>query len=342
MKAQLRFLFAALSLIALASVLAGCGSGSSSSIYMNLYQRASWQQIVGGRLAFASRGGNGLLYVYNVTDTGGGLTLLTPSFNQSPPLNVLEGGFNPVYSPNGNTIAFVSRRGGANNASQTIYSMSAANGDQSTVTTPLSPLPNDSNVANGADDQPNWSPDGATIIYSSTRNNGVGSLRSVPAGGGAPVTIMQDGNDNQWPCFNPQNANEIVLQSDKGLSGVIDPLTGNPATGIFIFDRTQPLSGTNPRRIAQAASSTVTDGAPSWSPDGSMIAFHSDRAGDFDIWVYIVASDTSVQVTSDARSDGYPVWNLDSTRLGFTRNRELWTVGADGSNPVQLTKVFQQ
>ncbi len=45
-------------------------------------------------------------------------------------------------------------------------------------------------------------------------------------------------------------------------------------------------------------------------------------------------------LTSDARSDGFPVWNNSGTRFAFTRDRELWTMAADGTDAKQLTRRY--
>ena len=99
------------------------------------------------------------------------------------------------------------------------------------------------------------------------------------------------------------------------------------------------ISGTSFSKVAESA---YSDGAPSWNPAGTKIAFHSDRAGDFDIWVIDSGGSNLTQLTSDTRSDGYPIWNSDGTRIAFTRDRELWSVlAADGSDPVRITRRYQ-
>jgi Tol biopolymer transport system component len=340
MKAQVRMLVVVIALIATVAVLTGCGSGSGGTVFLNVFGRSSWQPTAGGKLCLASMGGNGLLYLYTIGADGSSQILITPSFNQNPPVNVLEGGSQPAFSPNGLNIAFVSRRGGLLNASQTLYMIPTLTGDRSTLTTPLVPITNDSNTTEGSDAQPNWSPDGLTIIYSSTRVNGVGSLRTVvpTTAPVAPSNLLVDGNDNQFPCYNPQDVNQFVFQSNAGLTGAPDSLTGLPRTGIFIS------TGGVIQRILPAPAETTdrfTYGAPSWSPDGTKIAFHTDRAGDYDLWVYTVAGGALTHITSDSRSDGFPVWNIDGSALAFTRDRELWTCNADGTNQQRLSQRFQ-
>jgi len=80
------------------------------------------------------------------------------------------------------------------------------------------------------------------------------------------------------------------------------------------------------------------DGAPSWSPDGTRIAFRRDGEG-----IFVVNADGSglVKLTSD-RSDSDPDWSPDGTRIAFMRvsgaNRsDIYAMGADGSAVTQLT-----
>ena len=107
---------------------------------------------------------------------------------------------------------------------------------------------------------------------------------------------------------------------------------------IFVADS----NGTNIRRITN---NSVLDDQPTWSPDGTRIAFRSLRSGYSDIWVMNADGTNLRNVTgSDVRIGGpyaqHPTWSLDGTRLIFdftdtvtpTRSK-LLEVSADGSNP---------
>jgi Tol biopolymer transport system component len=81
---------------------------------------------------------------------------------------------------------------------------------------------------------------------------------------------------------------------------------------------------------------------PVFSPDGSKIAFNSDRAGTVDIWVMDADGSNPVQVTrfeNDSLDDYHPTWSPDGEQIAFIRGEvppgaagKLWVIDADGSN----------
>ncbi len=107
----------------------------------------------------------------------------------------------------------------------------------------------------------------------------------------------------------------------------------------------------------------IYDIYPQWSPDGSLIAFTSTRAGEFDVWTVRPDGSGLTNLTPEVaeagildNSDMLPKWSPNGQRLAFLSTREaslnldedtaidnllgandLWIMDADGSNQVNLT-----
>ena len=80
---------------------------------------------------------------------------------------------------------------------------------------------------------------------------------------------------------------------------------------------------------------------PSWSPDGSAIAFHKFIANQ--IVVLTIATGQEHQLTSGSDQNQCPMWSPDGTRIAFfriaatdTQGYPLFVMGADGTNPTRL------
>jgi Tol biopolymer transport system component/predicted Ser/Thr protein kinase len=78
--------------------------------------------------------------------------------------------------------------------------------------------------------------------------------------------------------------------------------------------------------LAKAAKVTTAMGAedmPSWSPDGRTLAYESDQAGNFDIWVTQVGYPQAVNRTADCPDDDFqPNWSPDGQWIVFFSKRE--------------------
>jgi len=90
-----------------------------------------------------------------------------------------------------------------------------------------------------------------------------------------------------------------------------------------------PGSGTA-GRVWRITDDAGDDDWPSWSPDGTRIAFQSDRSGNQDIWLVNVDGSGLVQLTHDPADDLHPAWSPDGTRIAFTStrsgDREIWVI----------------
>jgi Tol biopolymer transport system component/DNA-binding winged helix-turn-helix (wHTH) protein len=75
---------------------------------------------------------------------------------------------------------------------------------------------------------------------------------------------------------------------------------------------------------------------PALSPDGSLLAYASDRggAGGFDVWVQPVGGADSLRLTNDSADEAEPSFSPDGSEIVFSRrDTGLYVIGALGGHP---------
>lgn len=85
-----------------------------------------------------------------------------------------------------------------------------------------------------------------------------------------------------------------------------------------------------------------TDRHPALSPDGTRVAFESDRGGQPDIWVIRVNGTDLRQITNHPAEDAWPTWSPSGDRIAFSSTRddaqgEIYTVSANGGAVTRIT-----
>ncbi len=95
-------------------------------------------------------------------------------------------------------------------------------------------------------------------------------------------------------------------------------------------------------QIALAATvRPASDGRPAWSPDGTRLAFQSDRSGNWEIYVLQADGSKGIRLTNHADADMAPAWSPEGKRLAFQSDRgggwNLYTMNAaDGTEVTRL------
>jgi Tol biopolymer transport system component len=86
---------------------------------------------------------------------------------------------------------------------------------------------------------------------------------------------------------------------------------------------------------------SASDSSPSWSLDGNRIVFHSNRDGNWEIYVMNADGSNQTRLTDNPVDDGAPSWSPHDQKIAFASerdgNEEIYTMNADGSNLMRLT-----
>ncbi|HYP00266.1 MAG TPA: tetratricopeptide repeat protein, partial [Pyrinomonadaceae bacterium] len=117
------------------------------------------------------------------------------------------------------------------------------------------------------------------------------------------------------------------------------------ATGAFFYARRSTNSiaatvGTTPVRLT---TEIAHDWHPDYSPDGTRIAFASNRDGSTEIYTMRADGSDVRRLTYNTTEDDCPTWSHDGTKIAFQSRRdgqmEIYVMDADGSNQRNLTNA---
>ena len=242
----------------------------------------------GTRLAFASRrntAAEGSSNIVTMPAEGGELTAVTND-------NFLN--WNPVWSPEGAHLFYVSNRGGSPNIWRVAIDERSGRvrGEPQAVTTPASIVGHLS-----------ISPDGKHLSYSAvTETQNIEKVRFDPIKGeivGEPQLVTTGSRFWANPDPSPDGMHVAVYSQ-------IAP------EGDLYISRTDGSGA-----LRQLTDGPAVDRVPRWSPDGQWIATFSDRTKQLQVWMIRADGSDLRQVTTEPSS--IVAWSPDGRRMAVAR-----------------------
>jgi dipeptidyl aminopeptidase/acylaminoacyl peptidase len=243
----------------------------------------------------------------------------------------------PRVSPDGKTVAFVVTRidKKANEYRSAVWICPT---DGSVPARPFT-------AGSKRDHSARWSPDGRSIAFVSNRDAEAGHLYVISLDGGEPRRITELKTEPSEPAWSPDGSRIAFAarvpdpaydESDDRkrkprrftrLQYKLDSVgwTGDRPTRIFVV----PSDGS--REPVQITDGDGPDGSPSWSPDGTRIAFvsarheHWDTEPARDIFVAdALTGSTPELLTSTDGSCSGPSWSPDGDKIAYRYNPGIW------------------
>jgi len=216
-----------------------------------------------------------------------------------------------TWSPDGKRIAFHASASGTGRLVSGLPGAAAADSDIFVLSVGdfLKKRARPKNITNNpaaVDDDPDWSPKGGRIAFTShaatdDHNNAVTAEIYVtdPDGKGKPVRLTDNAEEERAPSWSP-DGRRIVYCCRKG-----DPVReGGPGSfEICVMN----ADGTGQARLTN---NTIGDLTPTWSPDGTKIMFHRRVGGRGQFQLFMINADGTGehQVTHPPGLSGFPNW----------------------------------
>lgn len=233
-----------------------------------------------------------------------------------------------------------------------------------------------------------WSPDGKYLSFLSAREGGKPQVWLLDRRGGEAVRLtdtVQGVDDFEW---SPDSTRLVLVLRDpkpEDIEAAKNREKPAPATPPrpktpppFVIDRLQFKRDTvgyldrrrahlyvfnvSAKTTTQITSGDFDDSEPAWSPDGTSLAFSSNRTPDADAnykaHIWVVAADNTdqgahlTQVTPDPGPDSAPAWSPDGKWIAYVteldphlfyyNTRHLGVVPSAGGQAKVLTLAFDR
>jgi Tol biopolymer transport system component len=272
----------------------------------------------------------------------------------------LAGSREPVFSPDGKSLAYTTTPGGSNTSTLWTIALAAdgkPHGSPRQVT--FSKL--------GAN-YPVWTTDGREIIFeegtpnssgaiSRVEPDGKGKVRKIPGLGytSGPIALSRNGrmafsrggiDHDIWRYdlkggepprkFIASTAYDSSAEYSQDGRRIVFSSNRSGSRELWVCD----AEGGNPAQITHFGGPVA--GTPHWSPDGRQIVFDARPDGNADIFVVNAEGGGLRRLTQAPGEDARPDWSADGKFIYFSSNRtgpaEIWRMPAAGGDAVQITK----
>jgi serine/threonine protein kinase len=247
-----------------------------------------------------------------------GITLVSPATGQRIEWasidKVFAASVDPVFSPDGGRLAYTKTR---DDFSSDVY-LVAVGADGRPAGAPAL-LPYGGKEASF----PVWTPDGRHLLV----------VDGVPSSNGGVRRVPIDGSQPSGPLGGLEHAASLALSRGSGRLAFHRP---GIDVDIWRIDLRDPAGS------GRVAPSTLWEEGADLSPDGTRLAFSSNRSGPREIWVADVSGDHALQLTTfGGPVPGTARWSPDQRQVVFDArpqgNSDIFVVPATGGPIRQLT-----
>jgi Tol biopolymer transport system component len=171
-----------------------------------------------------------------------------------------------------------------------------------------------------------WDPGGRDLIMSSQREGTRWSLWKMPLGRGKARRLTEGSAESIYPAVSPDGRLLVFSRRVEDIN-----IWRRNAASLDMADAGQPW-----------LASSGLNSSPQFSPDGSKVAFRSNRTGPSEIWVAENDGHLARQLTHVGGAlTGSPHWSPDGKWLAFdsrmSGNSDIFIMGAGGGEVRRLT-----
>ena len=294
---------------------------------------------------------------------GKGVVLRIPA-NGGPEQKLAETSTSASWSPDGKTLAVSGSSGSAEGKG--IFLVNVETGQRTRLTMPE---PTESDYS------PRFSPDGKMVGFTRESSGNVRDIFVVPARGGAAQQLTFEkfgaGGLLAWTSDSREIVFSATRRSARGLwristqGGALtqvvvnarNPINpdisrqGNKLTfteyandsNLWLYSGAgfagRDVPGKFGAAVKLSTSSLYEDHSPSFSPDGQMIVFASERTGAQELWMCDAEGKTPARQLTRAGSAGSPRWSYDGKWIAFDSSADgepnIYVMSASGDSALR-------